>query len=423
MSSSPHDTSAAHPVVDLVVRLRARLDDLASPASRPVWALDTSEQRHVLTELATAQAQLEALRLRVLAEADRSGATTAHADRSAADWVAVETRQRRAAARSDLRLASALERHHVLATALARGDANADQARAVVAALDHLPAGGDLAVSPEQRCRAERWLVEQAAHHDAQALRMLGRRLFEVICPERADEIEGRLLEAEEQEAARRTSLTMREDDLGVCHGRFRIPARHGQMLTKMILALTPPPSSAPDAEAQPLPVRHGVALTELIERIPAESLPTAGGCGATVVVTMTMEQLLADLDAAGVATLDTGGRVSAAEARRLASRAGIVPVVLGGASVPLDAGRQRRFFSAQQRIALQLRDRHCTAHGCDAPPALCHAHHDRPWSQVGTTDLAHGRLLCGHHHRRVHDPSYRHERLPDGSLRFHRRE
>ena len=169
--------------------------------------------------------------------------------------------------------------------------------------------------------------------------------------------------------------------------------------------------------------MRQGIALTELIERIPATSLPTSGGCGATVVVTMTLEQLLADLDAAGVATVDTGRRRRAAEARRLASRAGIVPMVLGGASVPLDAGRTRRLFSQQQRIALQLRDRHCTAEGCDAPPALCHAHHDRPWSQGGRTDLAVGRLLCGHHHRRVHDPSFRHERLPDGSLRFHRRE
>ena len=179
----------------------------------------------------------------------------------------------------------------------------------------------------------------------------------------------------------------------------------------------------AEHATELPLAVRHGLALIELIERIPADALPTAGGVGATVVVTMTLDQLLDRLDAAGVATLDTGGRISAGEARRLACRAGIIPAVLAGRSVPLDLGRERRYYSKHQRIAAQIRDGHCTAHGCDAPPAMCHLHHDVPWSQRGPTDLDNARLLCGHHHRRVHDPTYHHERMPDGSLRFHRRE
>ena len=55
----------------------------------------------------------------------------------------------------------------------------------------------------------------------------------------------------------------------------------------------------------------------------------------------MTLEQLLADLDHAGVCTLDTGGRITAAEARRLACTAGIIPVVLGGKSQVLDVGRK----------------------------------------------------------------------------------
>jgi hypothetical protein len=52
----------------------------------------------------------------------------------------------------------------------------------------------------------------------------------------------------------------------------------------------------------------------------------------------------------------------------------------------------------------------------------MCHAHHDQPWSQGGRTDLKTGRLLCGHHHRRIHDPHYRTEHLPNGKVAFHRR-
>ena len=52
----------------------------------------------------------------------------------------------------------------------------------------------------------------------------------------------------------------------------------------------------------------------------------------------------------------------------------------------------------------------------------MCHAHHDQPWSHGGHTDLDTGRLLCGHHHHRIHDPHYRTEHLPNGKVTFHMR-
>ena len=159
-----------------------------------------------------------------------------------------------------------------------------------------------------------------------------------------------------------------------------------------------------------------------MVEAIDAHWLPTSGGVGATVVVTMTLAQLLADLDTAGVCTLDTGGSISAAEARRLACQAGIVPMVLGSRSVILDAGARTRFHTEPMRLAMALRDGGCTAEGCDVPPSMCHAHHDLPFSKDGPTSVANGRLLCGHHHRRIHDPSYAHTTLPTGRIEFHRR-
>ena len=136
----------------------------------------------------------------------------------------------------------------------------------------------------------------------------------------------------------------------------------------------------------------------------------------------MRLDQLLADLHTAGVCDLDTGGQITAAVARRLACTAGIVPAILGGRSEVLDLGRRRRGYSGPQRIAMGIRDKGCTAQDCDRPPAMCHAHHDKPWSHGGKTDLTTGRLLCGHHHRRIHDPTYTHEHLPNGTVTFHRR-
>ncbi|WP_442939970.1 DUF222 domain-containing protein [Nocardioides sp. B-3] len=121
-------------------------------------------------------------------------------------------------------------------------------------------------------------------------------------------------------------------------------------------------------------------------------------------------------------ASLDTGGRISAGQARRLACEAGIIPAVLGGASEVLDLGRTRRFHTKAQRVAIAHRDGGCTAEGCDLPPAACHVHHDQPWSRGGPTDTTTGRLLCHRHHRVIHDDRYETTRLSNGKVSFHRR-
>jgi hypothetical protein len=162
-----------------------------------------------------------------------------------------------------------------------------------------------------------------------------------------------------------------------------------------------------------------GLAFCEYIESRRADTTPQAGGVAATVVVTMTEETLRGGVAAAG---LDTGGRVSAGQARRLACRAGILPAVLGGASQVLDLGRLRRFHTQPQRIAIALRDGGCTAEGCDWPPGMCHVHHDQPWSAGGGTDITTGRLLCPRHHALAHDTRYQTTRTPHGKLRFVRR-
>ena len=143
---SSHPVDRLHPVADFAHRLVERLESLGSVT---VWSMPAEDQRDALTTLARAEAQLQALRLRVLAEADRSGATTETGAPSAADWVAIETHQVRRDARADLRLAEKLETHPQLAAAMTAGAVNTAQARAIVTALDRLPSTGQFAVSVE----------------------------------------------------------------------------------------------------------------------------------------------------------------------------------------------------------------------------------------------------------------------------------
>ena len=167
-------------------------------------------------------------------------------------------------------------------------------------------------------------------------------------------------------------------------------------------------------------PLRWGQALIEYIEAKGAQPGPKAGGVAATVVVTMSLESLLG---AQTAATLDTGDRITAAQARRLACEAGIIPAVLGGPSQVLDLGRKTRFHTEPQRIAMAIRDHGCTAEGCDWPPGMCHAHHDPiRWAHHGGTSVANGRLLCPRHHAMAHDHRYQQKATANGKVCFTRR-
>src|SRR4029078_1303504 len=104
------------------------------------------------------------------------------------------------------------DRHDVLSSAMAEGKVNTAQARAIVAALDRLPATADFAVSTEQRGAAEEHLVGLAEQHDAKALRILGGRIFEVIAPDLAEKFDGKALEAEDTKELRTTKLKMLGD-------------------------------------------------------------------------------------------------------------------------------------------------------------------------------------------------------------------
>ncbi len=178
-----------------------------------------------------------------------------------------------------------------------------------------------------------------------------------------------------------------------------------------------------------PYPRRLGQALCQFLEAIDPTRLPVHGGDATTVIVTIPLASLKAQLGAAdllgaGLVPGDdlTGDRITAAQARRLACTAKILPAVLGGDSLPIDLGRAKRLFTPAQRKALLIRDQTCRAEGCDTPGTWCDAHHTDPWHTGGPTDLANAVLLCQHHHHRVHDTGYRTDRLPNGDLRFHRR-
>jgi Domain of unknown function (DUF222) len=411
-------TAPRHRVSAATAQMRACADTVVDAS---VWSMDTAETAATLVELTRLDAQVAELRARVAAHADDLRVGDDVGATSTANWLAHQIRLTRPAAHRAVRFGHDLEHHPLVRDALAAGAVLAEQARVIITAVEHLPAGLDSTLT----AKAETYLLDAAREHDAKALTILGRRLLEVIAPEIADAHEADQLEKEERDAARACRLTMSDDGHGKVHGRFTLPTLHGAMLKKYLLVLAAPKHLAathgPGLARRPGPERLGRAFCELLERFPAQGLPQAGGVNATVVVLLSYETLIGNLEQAGV--LDTGERISPATARRLACQAGIIPAVLGGPSEVLDLGRKTRYYTTAQRIAMTIRDRTCTTQGCDWPPGLCHAHHLQQWSQGGPTDLDKGRLLCPKHHTRAHDPAYETTHHADGKLSFHRRQ
>ena len=416
--------STPHVVLGFAGALSDALDRLSGAAT---WSMTPAEQREALVTLRRQRARLEELELRVLVSAERNEVGPGVGATSTATWLAQETGSTRATCFRDVKLAQALdEAFAATRVALASGEIDAERAAVLVQSVqmltaehDDLPAGTHAA--------AEAHLLDLARQYDAPTLRRLGKRLFEVVCPQAADQAEGRTLAQEEERAGRLAFVTLRDNGDGTTEGRFRLPTLHAQLLKKALEALTSPrrlgegrinPATGKKLAHSTL-LGHG--LMKLLEsHLDLNSMPGQGGCPFTVVVTVGLDALRKGL---GVATVETGARISAGEARRLACAAGIIPMVLDGNSMPLDLGRERRLFSKHQRIALTQTYDGCAATGCDRPSSWTEAHHLDPWHQGGRTDLQRGIPLCPpHHHMADHPASWNMRRLPDGGVRFSRR-
>ncbi len=331
--------------------------------------------------------------------------------------------------RRDLGLAEALDRRwHQVAAALAQGEVNVAQAQVISHALDELPAE---LVDAEVLARAEAHLVAQAADFGPRELRVLGRRILDIVAPEIGEQHEAEQLAAEERRARRRTSLVSTRSGDGTTRITIHLPDAVATRLHTYLEAFTSPrhhaagqqgPGHHGTGEADRIPVdrRRGQAFCTLLEALDPKRIPAHGGDATTVIVTIPLEELRKEL---GTGELGASDKLSAAEVRRLACTAQIIPAVLGGKSEVLDLARLSRFFKPAQRKAMILRDRECRAEGCTIPAAWCEAHHwGRPWAQGGRTDLKDGVLLCPWHHHRAHDPTYHASRMPNGDIRFNRR-
>jgi len=278
------------------------------------------------------------------------------------------------------------------AAALAAGQIGVGQVRVITETMNAIPTS----VSGEQRQAAEADLARYARSFAPASLAKIGRHILAHL------DQDGPQPPQEPEPAPAAGELRFRERRDGRLGFEGFLEGEHSSAFRSLIEQLAAPPPAAehipdPRTTAQ----RNADALLEVcgLARA-AQTCPPTAGQPPHLTVTLTWEALRTGL---GAATLDYGTHLSASQARRWACEAKIIPVVLGGASEPLDVGRAMRTVPPSLRRALVARDRGCAFPGCDRPPGLCQAHHCRTWADGGDTSVDNCVLLCETHHRHVH--------------------
>lgn len=405
-------------------------------ADTPLVLLDSQEISGGIAELAGLESQAAALRLALTAEADARKLAEETAATGTDAWAAALTGDTREVVNGGLLVAQLLrDKYHHTRQAFAAGKLRIDQVRVIAFAAEKIPGWA----TAKEIALAEEWLVAKASGvgnrngkpQNARRLRQTARRMCAIVSKELADEHEAAMLHRESKRAENETWLTLKDNFDGTYSGRFVISELHGKLLKAHLERLSAPRRWSRDAngdltEDPTLPgsgsglnwSEHlGAAFCEAIEHLPGDR---NGGNGVTMLVRIDLDDLISGL---GGATLDQGVRISAAEARRLACEAAIIPAVLDGDSVPLDLGKEQRLHSRYQRIALAQTHDSCAAAGCERPFAWCEIHHHvKSWAKGGRTDLGNGLPLCHYHHRRAHDDQFDLRQTSSGDWRFHHR-
>ncbi|MDP9319063.1 MAG: HNH endonuclease [Actinomycetota bacterium] len=403
---------------------------LAGVADTPAWVLSEDAVQARLTQALRIRARVEELTVRLLGSVvDReiprvAGASSARAWLMATHGMSVQDAARlvrETALRSVDEMTPA--RSEPTRAAWAAGEVSAEQAVLIAKAVDRL--SGDVPEHAVEALQAD--LVGHAQTLSYVQLQHVCRHAVEVVDPGGADAALAARLEAEEARALQLCELRLRRSGDGWTGFSGRLPDAQADMFKKALDASTSPRhhravATGPHHTAtDPDPgdggpsyqQRLGRAFAELIEHLPIDKLPQHGVANATVVITISLDQLKTGL---GEAMLDTGTAMSPGQGRRLACNAGVIPAVLGANSAILDLGLAQRLYDRHQRIALAVRDRGCTWPGCDRPPLWCEAHHIISWADGGPTDPANGCLLCPFHHHLVHaNTGWQIQTAPDG--------
>ena len=328
--------------------------------------------------------------------------------RSCAEWLAWRIGLVPGAAREKVRVARALGRFAAIDEAMSAGRLSYAKARALtrVATAANEARLVEIALATtgaqlERLCRRFRRAVDEGALSDVQRDwdRSGGERGIRVRTTEAGlVRIEATLDPAEA--ALVLAAIEKTRDELRAATGAVTATRSHVSAETRGRVAEPPAPGRAD-------------GLIAIAERTlaPAPAPQTRGGTGGggrhVHQVVIHLEQAVLGPDGAREAFLDDGTRVSAETFRRVGCDGALVAVTTGEGGAVLDVGRKTRAVPTAIRRALWSRDRGCRFPMC-SNRRFVDAHHVHHWVDGGRTSVDNLVLLCGFHHRLLHEGGFR---------------
>ncbi|MER6987984.1 DUF222 domain-containing protein [Saccharopolyspora hirsuta] len=377
-------------------------------------ACSDAELEAVITETEAVMRAAMALQVQAIAEAENRGLPAAQGARKTEAWVQNKLNLAGGEAKSRVLVARMATEHTTLhgvpvpaelpatAAAIKAGAITVAHARVIIDGIRRMAPVS----TPAELGQAEAMLAGYARECSPHELGKLAERIRYYFDQDGAYRAE------ETQHALRELHYGTAADGMTVINARL-----DRETGAKFRAALQPLAAPRPADNGEPDPrtpgQRNADALDTLLDiALGSDRLPRSGGLRPHITVTIDFDDLTQALRSEqnglpGTLTA-TGQPITAENVRRLACDAEILPVVLGSDNLPLNIGRAERTAPPHLRAALLLRDGTCAFPACDRPPGTPDAHHIQSWIDGGPTDLSNLVMLCGHHHRAIHQRHWR---------------
>jgi len=335
---------------------------------------------------------LEAVFAKGLRRFDKSGEYKADGALSAVAWVRERCNLSGGAAAERVNVARQLETLPQIEKALAKGNVGYQHVALIARAAENV---GSAPVQKE-----EQNLLKAAQTMDP------GR--FAAVAKGFEHRVDAAAALLEANHAYERRYLHLSEPQNGMVRLDGMLDLEGGATLKAALSALMPPPANDDDRTPGQ---RRIDALVDLARRpLDGSKLGTVGGQRPHLLITASAETLLG-LKGAPPAEMAGVGPIPMETAQRLACDP-TVSWLLGQAELESEsASDAHRQIPAATRRALVARDRDCVFNGCHRPAIWCDGHHLVWWTRGGKTVLPNLALVCGRHHRMLHEEGWTLER------------
>ncbi len=392
--------------------LRAAVDSFVA-AAEALFTLDRSQWSgsdavEVMAATNAVRDRYDAFNVDLAGIIDASGVWGLDGSRSAAAWLARQTRTSRAAAGSDLKLARALR--DLLprsAEALVAGSLPVGHARVIARTCTRTEQMRELLGCPK---RGEALLLGQA---------QLSAEDFARFCAAWAYRADPDAADRAYREASEGFELRLADTTAGVVPSGLLSPTVAEMLRTALRAEIGVPAKTDPRTTAQRLHDALGSLTARVLD---GGALGRTHAVRPQIVVQVPLATLRAKRGTPGVPPAwlqDSQCPIPTWELDRIGCDAEVMRAVMSTAGEVLEFGRAKRLFEGPLRRAMETRDGGCRYPGCFAPSSQTEGHHRTRWVDGGLTNLDDGCLLCWFHHVHVHAKDITITPVSRGGLEF----